>query len=69
MSLLLTAEEAARELHIGRTRMFDLIRTREVVSVMVGGSRRVPYAELQAYVKRLVAEQSGEPDEAARNAP
>jgi len=65
MTLLLTAEEAAKELRIGRTRMYDLIRRHEVVSVKVDGSRRVPYDELVAYVKRLVAEQSDESGEAA----
>jgi excisionase family DNA binding protein len=63
-TLLLTAEEAAEELRIGRTRMYALIASGEVISVKVGGSRRVPYDELAAYVKRLVAEQSGDPSEA-----
>jgi excisionase family DNA binding protein len=57
-TLMLTAEEAAEELRIGRTRMYALIATGEVVSVKVGGSRRVPRDELVAYVKRLVIEQS-----------
>lgn len=65
MTILLTAEEAAKELRIGRTRMWDLITRREVVSVKVGGSRRVPYEELTAYIKRLIDEQSGETDEGA----
>jgi excisionase family DNA binding protein len=65
MTLLLTAEEAAAELRIGRTRMYALIASGEVVSVKVGGSRRVPYDELAAYVKRLVSEQSSEADEGA----
>jgi excisionase family DNA binding protein len=65
MTLLLTAEEAAEELRIGRTRMYALIASGEVISVKVGGSRRVPYDELAAYIKRLVAEQSGESGEAA----
>ena len=59
MTLLLKPEEAAKELRIGRTTMWDLITRGEVVSVKVGGSRRVPYDELAAYIKRLVAEQSG----------
>lgn len=65
MTILLTAEEAAKELRIGRTRMYDLIRRREVISIKVDGIRRVPYAELVSYVKRLVAEQSDETGEAA----
>jgi excisionase family DNA binding protein len=65
MTLLLTAEEAAAELRIGRTRMYALIASGEVVSVKVGGSRRVPYDELAAYVKRLVSEQSSEASKGA----
>jgi excisionase family DNA binding protein len=60
MTLLLTVDEAAAELRIGRTRMFDLIKRREVVSIMVGGSRRVPADQLAAYVKRLIDEQAAE---------
>jgi len=56
--LLLSVEEAAALLRIGRSRMFELIRRNEVLSVKVGGSRRVVYASVQAYVKRLVGEQA-----------
>jgi excisionase family DNA binding protein len=63
-SLMLTPEEAAAELRIGRSRMYDLIRRGEVVSVRVGGSRRVIRESLQAYVDRLVAEQAGSVDDA-----
>ncbi len=59
--LLLSVEEAAIELRIGRSRMFDLIRTGEVLSVKVGGLRRVPYDSLRAYVDRLATEQSSGP--------
>lgn len=55
--LLLTVEEAARELGIGRTRMFDLIKARSVDSVKVGRARRVPAAALTEYVEKLRAEQ------------
>ena len=57
--LLLSVEESAAQLRIGRSRMFDLIRQGEVLSVKVGGSRRIPYDSLQAYVKKLVTEQAG----------
>jgi excisionase family DNA binding protein len=59
--LLLSIEESAAQLRIGRSRMFDLIRRGEVLSVKVGGSRRIPYDSLKDYVNRLVAEQ-GTPD-------
>ena len=55
--LLLSVEESAAQLRIGRSRMFDLIRRGEVLSVKVGGSRRIPYDSLRDYVNRLVTEQ------------
>ncbi len=55
--LLLSIEESAAQLRIGRSRMFDLIRRGEVLSVKVGGSRRIPYDSLKDYVNRLVTEQ------------
>ena len=38
--------------------MFGLIRRGKVLSVMVGGSRRVPYDSLRAYVDQLITEQA-----------
>jgi excisionase family DNA binding protein len=63
-SLLLTPEEAAAELRIGRSRMYDLIKRGEVVSVRVGGSRRVLRDSLATYVQNLVAAQSTGPADA-----
>ena len=59
--LLLSVEEAAAQLRIGRSRMFDLIRRGKVLSVKVGGSRRIPYDSLKAYVGNLVREQACSP--------
>lgn len=56
--LLLSVEEGAAQLRIGRSRMFDLIRRGKVLSVKVGGSRRIPYDSLKAYVDQLVTEQA-----------
>jgi len=56
--LLLSVEEAAAQIRISRTRMFGLIRRGKVLSVMVGGSRRVPYDSLRAYVDQLITEQA-----------
>ncbi len=58
-TLLLTPEEAAEELRIGRSRMYDMLRRGEVLSVKVGGSRRVPFEALQEFVDRLIDEQDG----------
>jgi hypothetical protein len=46
--------------------MFELIRRGEVLSVKVGGSRRVVADSLQTYVGKLVAAQAAGPaDDAA----
>lgn len=54
-TLLLTVEEAARQLRIGRTRMFHLVTTGAVESVFIGRLRRVPIECLHEYVKSLLA--------------
>jgi excisionase family DNA binding protein len=56
--LLLSVEEAAAQIRISRARMFELIRRGKVLSVKVGGSRRVPYDSLRAYVDQLITEQA-----------
>jgi excisionase family DNA binding protein len=56
--LLLSVEEAAAELRIGRSRMYDLVRSGDVLSVKVGKSRRVVRDSLKAYIGRLVPEQA-----------
>jgi excisionase family DNA binding protein len=52
---LLTVEEAARRLRIGRTLCFQLIGTGELESVPIGRLRRVPAAAIPEYVNRLRA--------------
>jgi excisionase family DNA binding protein len=51
--LLLSPEEAAGALGVGRSRVYDLMRTRQLRSVRIGKSRRVPVSEIHAYVERL----------------
>lgn len=54
--LLLKVEEAARLLNIGRTRVFDLIRTGQLKSVKIFGARRVPLTSIHAYIETLLQE-------------
>lgn len=54
LQILLTVEEAATALRIGRTRMFDLIAKGEISSVLIGRSRRVPVDALQEYTRKLL---------------
>jgi excisionase family DNA binding protein len=53
--VLLTVEEAAARLGIGRTTMFALVRRGDVASVQIGRLRRVRAIALDAYVDRLTA--------------
>ena len=48
--LVLTVEEAAERLGIGRTLMYALIATGDVGSVRIGQLRRVPANPLDAFV-------------------
>ncbi|GAA3881372.1 helix-turn-helix domain-containing protein [Streptomyces sedi] len=52
---LLTVEEAAHRLRIGRTTCYALISSGQIESVTVGRLRRVPVDALAAYVHRLRA--------------
>lgn len=56
--VLLTAEEAAERLGVGRTLMYRLIRTGEIESVRIGRLRRVPVGAIQDYAARIVREQN-----------
>jgi excisionase family DNA binding protein len=51
--LLLTVEEAARRLSIGRTLTYALIASGELASVPVGRLRRVPTEALSEYITHL----------------
>jgi excisionase family DNA binding protein len=51
--LLLTPEEAARALGIGRTKLYELLSTAKLPSVRIGGSRRVSVDALTEFVRRL----------------
>jgi excisionase family DNA binding protein len=53
--VLLTVEEAAERLGIGRTTAFALVKSGEIESVLIGRLRRVPTAAIQDYAARLVA--------------
>ncbi|SDJ02270.1 DNA binding domain-containing protein, excisionase family [Frankineae bacterium MT45] len=51
--LLLTPEQAAQVLHVGRTTLFALLRRGELHAVHIGRSCRVTRAELLRYVTHL----------------
>ncbi|MPY99445.1 MAG: helix-turn-helix domain-containing protein [Actinophytocola sp.] len=50
---LLTVEETAERLSIGRTTVFALLKSGELESVQLGRLRRIPAKAVEAYVERL----------------
>jgi excisionase family DNA binding protein len=52
--VLLTVEEAAEALSIGRTTAFHLIRTGKLTTVRIGRLRRVPVEAVQQLARDLV---------------
>ncbi len=49
----LTPEQAADTLGLGRSRVYELMRDRQIRSIKIGRSRRIPYANLVAFVADL----------------
>ena len=56
--LLLTVDEAAHRLGIGRSHAYIFVMRGELASVKIGKSRRVALAALGEFVVRLRSEQS-----------
>ncbi|TAK70476.1 MAG: DNA-binding protein [Actinomycetota bacterium] len=59
--ILLTPEQAARVLGLGRTTVYALMRDGELRSVRLGRSRRIPYASLVEFVERITTLAIDEP--------
>lgn len=57
-SLLLTVEEAAELLRLGRTRTYQLVMSGRIPSVTIGRRRLVLRAGLEEYVRSLFLDQS-----------
>lgn len=58
--LLLTVEEAANLLNLGRTKTYSLVRSGEIESVQIGRLRRVPKSAIDDYTERLISAQSND---------
>ncbi|PRY17630.1 helix-turn-helix domain-containing protein [Pseudosporangium ferrugineum] len=56
--LVLTIEQAARRLGIGRTLMYSLVMNGDIESVTIGRLRRIPVECLTEYVTKLRQTQS-----------
>lgn len=51
--VLLTVEEAAQRLSIGRTKAYELMATGVLESVTIGRCRRIPAGALEPFVAKL----------------
>jgi len=60
VKLLLTPDEAADALSISRSSLHQLIMCKRILSVKVGGARRIPVRALHAYVGALCRPQEGD---------
>ena len=58
-SLLLRPAEVAERLSLSRSMVYELLCRREIESILIGRSRRIPMAALIAYIDRLRREQGG----------
>lgn len=54
--LMLTAEEAAESLGVGRSTVYDLMRLGHLSSVKIGRARRIPVAALHRFAAQLAGE-------------
>ena len=59
---LLTPEEVAYQLGIGRTTVFDLLATSELDSLKIGRSRRIPVQALVDFIERAKLDTSQNAD-------
>lgn len=48
--LLVTVEEAARRLNVGRSTVYGLLQRGELASIRIGAARRVPVTALDEFV-------------------
>ncbi|WP_406158928.1 helix-turn-helix domain-containing protein [Streptomyces sp. NBC_01005] len=55
---LLTVPEVMARLKIGRSALYDLLRTRRLASLTIGRARRIPAHALDDYVQRHLEEAS-----------
>ncbi|MGW6848627.1 helix-turn-helix domain-containing protein [Streptomyces virginiae] len=53
---LLTVPEAMARLKIGRSALYDLLRSRRLASLTIGRARRIPAHALDDYVQRHLEE-------------
>lgn len=51
--IVLTVEEAAQRLGVGRTLMYALVKSGDIKSISIGRLRRIPCDALEEFVSRM----------------
>ncbi|HEV2344517.1 MAG TPA: helix-turn-helix domain-containing protein [Actinocrinis sp.] len=54
-SILVTPEEAARALRLGRSKIYELMASGAIESVRIGRCRRIRWSALESYAANLTA--------------
>ncbi|MEV5310722.1 helix-turn-helix domain-containing protein [Streptomyces sp. NPDC052610] len=54
--VLLTVPEVMTRLKVGRTKVYDLIRTNRLASIKVDGCRRIPDDAVREFIRRAMGE-------------
>lgn len=57
--LMLSVDEAADVLGVGRSAVYDLLRLNKLASVKVGRSRRIPVAALHRFIEDAMSKPDG----------
>jgi excisionase family DNA binding protein len=55
--LLVSVEEAAQMLSVGRSLVYKLVMSKQVVSVKIGRTRRIPVFALEQFIAQQVGQQ------------
>jgi excisionase family DNA binding protein len=58
--VLLSVEEAASAMSLGRSFIYELVMRKEIASIKVGRMRRIPMTALQDFVERQLLLVEGE---------
>jgi excisionase family DNA binding protein len=57
---LFTIRQASEAMNVGRSKVYYLVNSQELRCVRIGGSVRIPEAEIARYLSRIALEQHGE---------
>lgn len=60
LGTLFTIRQAAVKVNVGRSKVYYLVNSNQLRCVRIGGSVRIPEAEIARYLRRIALEQHGE---------